>query len=100
MKWVVVWRRCSESLQREERNVRRVPKRCQVSKSGDFQSLTRSQVENNVVGKAVRGPGEFPVRCRDCMNPSSHGREAGRWNEERSRAWTVTVKLLRRPASK
>lgn len=54
MKWVVVWRRCSESLQREERNVRRVPKRCQVSKSGDFQSLTRSQVENNVVGKAVR----------------------------------------------
>lgn len=47
-----------------------------------------------------RGPGEFPVRCRDHMNSSSHGREAGRWNEERSRAWTVTVKLLRRPPNK
>lgn len=52
-KWVMVRRRCSESLQREERNVRRVPKRCQVSKSGDL-SRTRSQVEDNVVGKAVK----------------------------------------------
>lgn len=99
MKWVVVWRRCSESLQREERNVRRVPKRCQVSKSGDFVSYSFAGGEQRGGESSQRGPGEFPVRCRDCMNPSSHGREAGRWNEERSRAWTVTVKLLRRPAS-